>query len=731
MTFESNGIQMESHDDQHDRLLTLFHAYDVDNSGRIEKDEFLQICSELHVRSSETEAIFAKLDTDRDGSINLQEFLCGFRRVSDLLSGEDMESDDNFSPAWEDFQTRMGDLAKYIAKREQTAILHQNISMTEPRLVPQYERVVLNFTREIKLQTTEMEHLALAVKRAHDQASMQLSEMEEEMDQRIHAAERSTRIQEVKRSESALNELRQQYDTQVYELQQKIRTLQVAEEQNRTVTLKDEASALKKKNNQLTLDNQRLKQEVLESHTNIAFLQSELVSLKSDLTDHSINSERDEALMHCFSEERGNLERQIEMLQSANRKLHDSNDALRSALENSQKENSKIQQMATPSPGDHASRHKSFYSPHRCCHGLCPDDGFDSPLQQSSLAATPDGLHRPGCEALALALCDPMRLRRRSCEQDSLAESCLDSGRSTLRGSYAYDSEQEGYRQEAQHQDHHQDEHPITLQHADSLDTDTETVDVHDEIPLESDSESVLEWRSHKIEKKKRETNRRCLSAIFTEPEIELDRSKPASSERAYRVVLAGDAAVGKSSFLLRLCKNEFTESTKATLGVDFQMKTLVVDGEPTVLQLWDTAGQERFRSIAKSYFRRADGVLLLYDVTCERSFLNVREWVDMIEDVSQDDIPIMLVGNKCDLRPEAMQDGIVCIPTSYGEKLAMTYSALFCETSAKDGSNIIEAVLHLAREVTKHAQEKINPTAVTSLTGNGNKKLPNLNCCT
>ncbi|KAL2092113.1 hypothetical protein ACEWY4_011911 [Coilia grayii] len=622
MTFESKGIQMES-DDQHDRLLTLFHAYDVDNSGRIEKDEFLQICSELHVKSSETEAIFAKLDTDRDGTINLQEFLCGFQRVSDLLSGDDMESDENFSPAWEDFQTRLGDQAKYIAKREQAAILYQNISMTEPRLVPQYERVVLNFTREIKLQTTEMEHLALAVKRAHDQAAMQLSEMEEEMDHRIHAAERSTRIQEVKRAEAALNELKHEYDTQVYELQQKILKLQVAEGQNRTISLKDEASALKKKNIELTLQNQRLKQEVLESHTNIAFLQSELDSLKSDLTDHSINSERDEALMRCFSEERGNLERQIEMLQSANRKLHDSNDTLRSALENSQRESNKTQvsitQTGGPSPGDNTSRHKSLFSPYRCCPGLCPDESFDSQLQLD------DSLHKPGCDALALALCDPMRLRRRSCEADSLAESCLDSGRSTLRGSYGYDSEQEGYKQG-----------PPLQHHTDSIAgdvSDTETVDVQDEMPLESDSESVLDWKSHKVEKKKKEAppNRKCLSAIFSEPEIELGRSQQAS-ERAYRVVLAGDAAVGKSSFLLRLCKNEFTENTKATLGVDFQMKTLVVDGEPTVLQLWDTAGQERFRSIAKSYFRRADGVLLLYDVTCERSFLNVREWVDMIE---------------------------------------------------------------------------------------------------
>lgn len=104
------------HDNQHDRLLSLFRAYDVDNSGRIEKDEFLQICSELHVKSTETEAIFAKLDTDRDGTINLQEFLSGFQRVSDFLSDETMESDENFSPAWENFETRLADQARYIPK---------------------------------------------------------------------------------------------------------------------------------------------------------------------------------------------------------------------------------------------------------------------------------------------------------------------------------------------------------------------------------------------------------------------------------------------------------------------------------------------------------------------------------------------------------------------------------------------------------------------------------------
>ena len=75
-------------------------------------------------------------------------------------------------------------------------------------------------------------------------------------------------------------------------------------------------------------------------------------------------------------------------------------------------------------------------------------------------------------------------------------------------------------------------------------------------------------------------------------------------------------------------------------------MKRMIVDKRTIALQLWDTAGQERFRSIAKSYFRRVDGVILLYDVTCENSFLDVREWIDSIES-SSDNVPIIICGNK------------------------------------------------------------------------------------
>uniref|UniRef100_A0A9J7ZVQ3 RAS and EF-hand domain containing n=1 Tax=Cyprinus carpio carpio TaxID=630221 RepID=A0A9J7ZVQ3_CYPCA len=653
---------------QKERLRELFRACDADHSGRIEKWEFVRICAEVRVRSTEIDALFSRLDTDKDGTINLEEFMDGFQeshllRDEEETSSEHAAAGESSSAAWEDFKSRLGDQLKLVPRIDQVSTLYQNISLTEPRIVPQCERVLLSFIKEIRILNTEMEHLALAVKRAQDQTAIQLSEMEEEMDHRIHTVERNTRLQESKKAEATLSSMKHQYESQICELQQKIQTLQMIENQNRSISLKEETSALKRQNNELLLQNQKLKQELLESHTNIAFLQSELDSLKSYLTDQSIN-----------------FERYGVKLLSANRKLHDSNDSLRVALENSQSKRKK------------------------CCN-TCLDEDFD----QLGLM---EGLRRPSCDSLALALCDPMR--RRSCEEDSLPESCVDSGMSTLRSNNSYD---------------YGHERTSCLSPEQAADSNTTVLEIQEETAIGSDSESVLSWTPSQPVQKSDVTasGKKCLSAIFTEDVLAVTQPP---SENAYRIVLAGDAAVGKSSFLLRLCKNEFKGNTSATLGVDFQMKTLVVDGVPTVLQLWDTAGQERFRSIAKSYFRRADGVLLLYDVTCEKSFLNVREWVDIIEDVSQDDIPIMLVGNKTDLRKEALLDGVTCIPTSYGEKLAMTYSALFCETSAKDGSNIIEAVLHLAREVTKHADEYKEPVSVAKLSGNHNKKMSNPNCC-
>ncbi|XP_060856793.1 ras and EF-hand domain-containing protein homolog [Metopolophium dirhodum] len=170
--------------------------------------------------------------------------------------------------------------------------------------------------------------------------------------------------------------------------------------------------------------------------------------------------------------------------------------------------------------------------------------------------------------------------------------------------------------------------------------------------------------------------------------------------ERTYKIVFAGDAAVGKTCFIHRFCKGTFSTKLGSTLGVDFQVKTIRVDDRNVALQLWDTAGQERFRSITKAYFRRADGVVLLYDVTNERSFINIRQWVLSITEVADKQLPICICGNKLDLRREAELQGLTCVSTDHGELLAKDYNAVFFETSSKLGTNINNALVTLCREM-------------------------------
>ncbi|XP_049626657.1 ras and EF-hand domain-containing protein [Suncus etruscus] len=725
------------------RLRYVFAACDANRSGRLEREEFGALCAELRVRPEEADTVFQRLDADRDGAITFQEFARGFRGArrggrpwggesprGSWAAGTGLEHTDgsedggedgadgplalaapagsaNPGQAWQDFQARLGDEAQFIPRKEQVSTLYQNINLVEPRLIQPYEHIIKNFIREIRLQNTEMENLAIAVKRAQDKAAIQLSEMEEEMDQRIQAAENKTRKDEKRKAEEALTDLRRQYETEVGDLQVTIKKLKKLEEQSKHINQKEDVSALKKQIYDLSMENQKVKKDLIEAQTNIAFLQSELDALKSDYADQSLNSERDLQIIQEYTEDRNNLERQIEILQTANRKLHDTNDGLRSALENSYNKFNRSLRITNVSPGNTISRSSPKFNGHspqplgydRSSHSSYVDEDCDS-----------------------LALCDPMQ--RTNCEVDSLPESCFDSGMSTLRDYNEYDSEVED-----KHQRGFQRSRGIQ-EHFGADASDTDVPDIRDEETYGSDGAvSVLNWKpSDSINESSTVSSRKIISALSPQTDMEDDNHKSASSQRAYKIVLAGDAAVGKSSFLMRLCKNEFRGNTFATLGVDFQMKTLFVDGEQTVLQLWDTAGQERFRSIAKSYFRRADGVLLLYDVTCEKSFLNVREWVDMIEDATHESIPLMLVGNKADLRDTSEAERQKCVPGHFGEKLAMTYNALFCETSAKDGSNVLEAVLHLAREVKKRTDED-DSKSVTNLMAS-KKSAQMKNCC-
>ncbi|MFX1520083.1 MAG: GTP-binding protein [Promethearchaeota archaeon] len=149
-----------------------------------------------------------------------------------------------------------------------------------------------------------------------------------------------------------------------------------------------------------------------------------------------------------------------------------------------------------------------------------------------------------------------------------------------------------------------------------------------------------------------------------------------------FKVIVVGDGGVGKTALTLRCTTKVFVENYKVTIGVDFRIKRYTMDNIQTSLLIWDTGGQERFTKIRSHYFQGASGALIVYDVTNERSFLNIKKWHREVK-THLEDIPMILIGNKSDLEQLRM------ISFKDGEKLAKEIGCPFFEASAKAGENV------------------------------------------
>lgn len=162
------------------------------------------------------------------------------------------------------------------------------------------------------------------------------------------------------------------------------------------------------------------------------------------------------------------------------------------------------------------------------------------------------------------------------------------------------------------------------------------------------------------------------------------------------KLLLIGDSGVGKSCLLLRFSEDSFTPSFITTIGIDFKIRTIEIDGKRIKLQIWDTAGQERFRTITTVYYRGAMGILLVYDVTDQKSFENIKTWFGNVEQHASEDVNKILIGNKCDWDEKRV------VSKEQGQALADSLGIQFVEASAKANINVEDAFLSLARQIMK-----------------------------
>ncbi|KAH8117273.1 ras-domain-containing protein [Phellopilus nigrolimitatus] len=166
------------------------------------------------------------------------------------------------------------------------------------------------------------------------------------------------------------------------------------------------------------------------------------------------------------------------------------------------------------------------------------------------------------------------------------------------------------------------------------------------------------------------------------------------------KFIICGDAAVGKSSLLVRLTDQRFLANPDPTLGVEFGSKLIYIPEEDKTvkLQCWDTAGTESFRSITRSYYRGAAGCLLVYDVTSQTSFDNIRTWLADVREHADPNLTCILVGNKVDLCESGSRQREVT--TESGEAWAKENDLLFVEASAKSGQNVELAFFTASRDI-------------------------------
>ena len=171
------------------------------------------------------------------------------------------------------------------------------------------------------------------------------------------------------------------------------------------------------------------------------------------------------------------------------------------------------------------------------------------------------------------------------------------------------------------------------------------------------------------------------------------DANDPNSEILIIKILIVGDPGVGKSNFIYRYTKDKFSVNKLSTVGFESNIKEIEITEKKVIVQLWDSAGQEKYKSITKNLFTRVQGIIILYDITNKNSFINIQNWIKLIKETN-DSIPYVLAGNKCDLTNQRAVEEEEAI------KFSKENNINFMETSAKQDINIIDCVNSFVQKI-------------------------------
>ncbi|XP_039616696.1 ras and EF-hand domain-containing protein homolog [Polypterus senegalus] len=680
----------------------FFQICDVEDKGFITRRDMQRLHGEFPLSADELENVFDSLDADGNGFLTLEEFAFGFseflcgRKISVSELQEEQISDEPetlYQNRWEEklaggeddeekhFCMMMEKLGSSNLFEDQNEVksLWGHLRKNEAHLLSNFEEFLSRVSYQIQEANEEKKEMESALKRKVATHDDEIQRLYEEMEQQIKNEKERILLQDSEKFMSRSQDLEQQLSSKELELEQIIQKQKRLERQCKDLQsmqqeTKVENVKLKHTNEELGKELERTCEELILSQEQLNLLQEEAARLHED---REIELYR---VTEGLQRERASLLKQLDLLREMNKHLRDERDMSYQKPKNSVKSSSQ-NQRAGSIIGLYVERKQSLKSEDE-------DDVFANSKRRNS--GTLNG-HNQVNKDPDNKLAKKIHLQRIiSIEEDHLPQ--------FLEAEY-----------EVQLNEWTEEEEEVDG-------TNQELVAKADRA-TEVDSNEVIDKQSAQVSSSEAPSSPR--GQPVGKETVGNEEGTLSTPDRMFKIVLVGNSSVGKTSLLRRFCDGCFYPGTSATVGIDYSVKTVTVDRSKVALQLWDTAGQERYRSITKQFFRKADGVVVIYDITSELTFTSVRQWLSSVQEGAGDNIPIMLLGNKTDNESERE------VQMKLAEQLAKDSDLIFYECSAVSGHNVKESMLHLAR-LLKEQEDKEKEKTIQLADENAKKK----SCC-
>ncbi|XP_023038708.1 EF-hand calcium-binding domain-containing protein 4B isoform X1 [Piliocolobus tephrosceles] len=647
----------------------FFQTCDAEGKGFIARKDMQRLHKELPLSLEELEDVFDALDADGNGYLTPEEFTTGFSHFffsqnnpSQEDAGEQVaqrheekvyqsRGNEDLGDMGEDeeaqFQMLMDRLGaqKVLEDESDVKQLWLQLKKDEPHLLSNFEDFLTRIFSQLQEAHEEKNELEYALKRKIAAYDEEIQHLYEEMEQQIKSEKEQFLLKDTERFQARSQELEQKLLCKEQELEQLTQKQKRLEGQ--CTALHHDKHETKAENTKLKLTNQELARELERTSWELQDAQQQLESLQQEACKlHQEKEMEVYRVTESLQREKAGLLKQLDFLRERNKHLRDERDICF-------QKNKAAKANTAASRASWKKRSGSVIGKYVDGRGILrsqseeeEEEVFGIPRRSSlGLSGYPLTEEEPGTGEPGPGPY-PRPLRRIiSIEEDPLPQ-LLDGGF----------------------------EQPLS------------------KCPEEEEvSDQGVQGQIQEAPPLKLTPTSPRGQPVGKEALCE-EESSPSAPDRLFKIVFVGNSAVGKTSFLRRFCEDRFSPGMAATVGIDYRVKTVNVDDSQVALQLWDTAGQERYRCITQQFFRKADGVIVMYDLTDKQSFLSVRRWLSSVEEAVGDRVPVLLLGNKLDNEKERE------VPRGLGEQLAKDNNLIFYECSAYSGHNTKESLLHLAR---------------------------------